>query len=259
MLVAVIALGPFGGAASSQVRTSPHATSASTPSASPRELRILFVGNSYTHFHRLPSLVRRLIVSADPRAVVHVGEVTHSGWDLWRHWRRGTARRRIGRGDLTHVVLQGHSLAALHDPDRLRTAVHHFADVASRVGARTVLYETWARQDGDRVYREGDAAGPADMLARIDQTYRALADETGAEIAPVGPTFMHLSAVLPSVDLFSRDGSHPSQTGSFVAAVTLAARISGIDPRAITYRPYEVSPRDFDAARRLVADAIRAQ
>ena len=36
----------------------------------------------------------------------------------------------------------------------------------------------------------------------------------------------------------------------------LATRIAGIDPRAITYRPYEVSPRDFDATRRMVAESL---
>src|SRR4051812_40037350 len=89
-------------------------------------LRVLFVGNSYTQFHALPLVVRRVVQSIDPDARIHVEAVTHPGWDLARHWTFGEARRRIEDGHFTHVVLQGHSLAAIRDPDALRSSVAQF-------------------------------------------------------------------------------------------------------------------------------------
>lgn len=219
----------------------------------PRVLRVLFIGNSYTHFHQLRHLVRRVIQSAEPGVVVHTAEVTHSGWDLWRHWRAGIARRRLWRaGFYTHVVLQGHSLAPLRDRDRERMtqAAERFAELATRRGASPILYETWARRSGHRVYREGEAASPEDMQARIDRTYEAIASRTGATIAPVGDTFRHMTTVFPEGDLYSHDGSHPSELGSYVAAAILATRIAGLDPATITYRPYELSRERFEAVRR---------
>lgn len=230
------------------------AQEASATSA-PRVIRILFIGNSYTHFHQLRHVVRRVIESAAPGTVVHTQEVTHSGWDLWRHWRSGIARRRLGHGRYTHVVLQGHSLAPLRERDRARMteAAARFSDAIAHAGARAVLYETWARRSGHRVYREGEAAGPEDMQARIDRTYAEIAARTGASISPVGPTFRRLATILPERDLYSSDGSHPSELGTFVAAATLATSIAGVDPTAITYRPWEVPPSAFETVRRSLA------
>ncbi len=222
----------------------------------PRVLRILFIGNSYTHFHQLRNVVRRVIQSAEPGVIVHTQEVTHSGWDLWRHWRSGIARRRLGSAHFTHVVLQGHSLAPLRDRDRLRMtdAAHRFSDLITRSGAEAVLYETWARRSGNRVYRRGETTSPSDMQDRIDRAYATIASETGATIAPVGDTFRRIASVLPEGDLYSHDGSHPSELGTFIAAATLATRIAGIAPHEITYRPYEVTREQFEAVRRTLAE-----
>jgi hypothetical protein len=221
----------------------------------PRVLRILFIGNSYTHFHQLRHVVRRVLQSAEPGVIVHTQEVTHSGWDLWRHWRSGIARRRLGRAHFTHVVLQGHSLAPLRDRDRarMRDAAHRFSDLITHAGAQAILYETWARRSGHRVYRHGEAAGPDDMQARIDRTYETIASDTGATIAPVGDTFRRIAAILPEADLYTQDGSHPSELGTFIAAATLAMRIGSIDARAISYRPYEVSRTQFETVRSALA------
>jgi hypothetical protein len=228
-----------------QVATHPH----------PRVLRILFIGNSYTHFHQLRQVVRRVIESAEPGVVVHTQEVTHSGWDLWRHWRSGIARRRLGRAHFTHVVLQGHSLAPLRDRDRARMsdAAHRFSDLITHAGAQAILYETWARRSGHHVYRQGEAVDPADMQARIDRTYETIASDTGATIAPVGDTFRRVASILPEADLYTRDGSHPSELGTFVAAATLAMRIAQVAPSAIAYRPYEISRAQFETVRSALA------
>ena len=72
-----------------------------------------------------------------------------------------------------------------------------------------------------------------------------IASSTGARIAPVGDTFRRLASVLPERDLYSTDGSHPSELGTFIAAATLATRIAHIAPGAITYHPREVTPSQF--------------
>src|SRR4051812_43793641 len=73
-----------------------------------RVTRVLFVGNSYTHFHMLSRLVERLGASAN--TPLHVDAITHSGYTLRRHWRDGLARERIARGGYHFVVIQDHSL-----------------------------------------------------------------------------------------------------------------------------------------------------
>lgn len=232
-------------------------TRAQAPSSPHRRvIRILFIGNSYTHFHQMHHVVRRVIMSADPSVIVHTQEVTHSGWDLWRHWRSGIARRQLGRAHFTHVVLQGHSLAPLRDRDRARMgeAAHRFTELITRAGAQPILYETWARRSGNRVYRRGETSSPDDMQSRIDSTYEAIASDTGAAIAHVGPTFRRLASILPEIELYSSDGSHPSELGTFVAAATLATRIAGIDPARITYRPYEVPVGEFELVRRTISE-----
>lgn len=265
VLVSVgLALAPCLGVVRSGAAQSRSSGAASRPAADPRTsstglgtYRVLFVGNSYTRFHAMPLMVRAALQSLPrhPHAVVEM--VARPGWTLSRHLERGTARQRIERGRFTHVVLQGHSLSALDDEGGLRAAARELDRVTRARGARTVLYETWARRDGAPEYaRAGSPGTPAQMQQQISATYGALAEELHAPLAPAGRAFMLARAALPEVELYREDGSHPSEEGSYLVACTLAGVVSGEDPRTLVYRPWRISRRLAATLRDLAARAI---
>ena len=219
-------------------------------------LRVLFVGNSYTQFHALPLVVRRVVQSIQPEGSIQVESVTHPGWDLGRHWTFGEARRRIEEGHFTHVVLQGHSLAAIRDPAALRASVGQFQTVIAESGAHTVLYETWARAEGSDVYEDGLAVGPTEMQEQIDRTYHEVARSIGGTVARVGPVFLHVESLMPGEQLYQPDHSHPTELGTYIAGCVIASALTSVDVREISYRPRRVTRGRARSLRQAVAEVL---
>jgi len=199
--------------------------------------RLLFIGNSYTRFNQMPFIVEHALESLPQPMNVQVAMIAHPGWTLHRHWDAPRTRQQIETGRFSHVVLQGHSLAALEHPDALRHAVHQFHDVIQHTGARTVLYETWARQPG----APDEAATPQEMRTRVATAYGSLAMELHALLAPAGAAFELANHALPALSLQRSDGSHPTPEGSYLAAITIASAVSGCDPRDIRFRPHRMT------------------
>jgi lysophospholipase L1-like esterase len=260
-LVVTLALVGGGAAATAQTRASGAASApvGSGRTATASRYRVLFVGNSYTRFHAMPLMVRAALRSLAHRPEVAVESVARPGWTLSRHLDRGLAVRRIEQGRYTHVVLQGHSLSAVREAGELRQAARALDALSRARGARTVLYETWARRaDAPEYQREGLPRTPEQMHAQIADTYGALSRELGAPIAPAGRAFLLAREALPEVELYRWDGSHPSEEGSYLAACTLAGVLSGEDPRGVRYQPPGISRRLAARLREVAAQAIAA-
>ena len=217
-------------------------------------LRILLVGNSYTRFNMLPVLLHRFAQTVTNGPPVTVESVAHGGFTLRRHWLKREAPMQIRRGHYTHVVLQDHSLRAIDRADEMKRYVERFTELISKTGAKTVLYETWARGVESPLYRKRPELGsPIDMLGRISETYDTLAEENGAGLAPVGNAFMLANMRAPSLPLYRSDGAHPTLQGSYLAACVLYRAITGIDPRQGTYTPHGLDEDEAQVLRRLAA------
>ena len=150
-LLALVAVVLGLSVAEAQVR--PAVRAVTSQGSETRSFRLLFVGNSYTRFHAMPLMVRAALRSLPHHPRVEVETVAHPDWTLERHLASGRPQRRIAAGHFTHVVLQDHSLSAIEDAARLRDAVRALHVASRDAGARTVLYETWARREGARTTR----------------------------------------------------------------------------------------------------------
>jgi hypothetical protein len=74
---------------------------------------------------------------------------------------------------------------------------------------------TWAEQ-----------SKPED-LTLMSATYRHLASECGALLAPVGELFREVQEQRPDIDLFWQDGAHASSYGDYLIAAVFAALMTG--------------------------------
>lgn len=228
--------------------------------------RVLFVGNSYTRFNNLARTVARISESVPGGVALRTAAVAHAGWDLSRHWYAEEARDEIRRGHYTHVVLQGHSMSAIADPDEFAGFARLFAEQASQAGARTVLYETWARRGGSFFYRRGrgheaELDSSADMQQRVSALYVDVARQLAADLAPAGRAFLLASAQLRGADqiLYRRDGSHPTQAGTYLAGLVIYATITHRDPRRVTYRPYPMTRAVGETLREIAWETVQTQ
>lgn len=216
-------------------------------------LNVLFIGNSYTRSNNLPYMVRRIAEMVPNTPSFRVTAVANPGWDLGRHWYVDETRTLIANGGFTHVVLQGHSLSALQSREEFEGYARLFDTAIDGIGARTVLYETWARRGGSSSYRRAHIAeSPIDMQARVTECYSALARALDADLAPAGRAFLMAQSRIPDAQLYRSDGAHPSQDGTYLAAAVLYATIAHDDPRRSSWFPYG-TPRHVAAELRDVA------
>ena len=175
-----------------------------TQPASPT--RILFIGNSLTYANDLPAMVCALARAAPRNAVCE--SVAKPDYSLEDHWNERDARRAITRGwDI--VVLQQGPSALPESRVLLVDYAKRFDAEIRKAGARTALYMVWPSRQ-----RRGDFAG-------VSQSYRAAAQAVGGLLLPAGDAWRSAWAIDARLALYSPDGLHPSNSGTYLAALVI--------------------------------------
>jgi hypothetical protein len=215
-------------------------------------LRVLFLGNSYTFVGDVPARVREIGLGLSPPVTIEIDSATEGGATLGTLYARPDVQEKLTGGHWSHVVIQEQSTETLRQPDDFRRSAGLIAARAHAGGAQPVLYETWARRDGDVVYKRPWSGGsPSAMQERIDALYLAEARETRSLLAPVGDARWRAmkDPTTAGIELFRPDGSHPTLAGAYLAACVLFRAITGRSPDGGGY-PAELGA---DVARRLQA------
>lgn len=191
---------------------------------------VLFVGNSYTASNDLPGLFA--VMGAAGGYDIEVKTVAEGGAWLRDHVASRDVTVALTGGDWDYVVLQEQSIVPASATERVQAmypAIRQLANTAADWETETVLFLTWARRDGfpDVGYNSYEP-----MQRVITKAYEEIAAEVGARVAPVGEAW----GVTPvSFDLYQADGSHPSISGTYLAAAVMYATVFGEDPRELDY------------------------
>lgn len=178
--------------------------------------RVLFVGNSYVYYNNLIQMIGLITDSMDHKIICRksvIGAAT-----LGEHWNglRGLrSKEAIQKGRYNIVVIQDNSMWPLQHKDSLLLYGQRFAQLIQQTGAKTYLYNTWARQKTPQTQDS------------INLAYAELAALTGATRVPIGACWAKARMEKPDVDLFHPDGSHPSPMGSFLIALGFIKTITG--------------------------------
>jgi len=223
-----------------------------------KEMKVLFIGNSYTFYHDMPEALfypmmqeagvslsveritkgsQRLINSANPEDVL--GE-------------KVDAALKSNSYDL--VVLQEQSVLPVSNPGAFYDGVRRLYEKIRENGAKAFLYSTWGRKAGSNVLVKNNLTCE-EMTERLAAAYTAIGAELGIPVAYVGKAFSYvIEEHGDKVELYIEDKSHPTYAGSFLAALTLTAAVSGKDPTTLQY----LGELDGETADILKAAARRA-
>lgn len=195
--------------------------------------KILFVGNSYTGGIR-KSVIE--LIKASPHAKTELTFINPGGKTLAFHLENKATTDKIKNGDYDFVVLQDQSQTPAVFPEQFKKAAVALDKIIDQSGAQTVFYETWGRRDGDK---QNPKLFPdfESMQAALTKSYRSAARTCQAKLAPVGSTWNDVLKKDPKLglELYQKDGSHPSQKGSYLAACVFYATFFKEDPRKLIF------------------------
>jgi hypothetical protein len=197
-------------------------------------LRVLFVGNSFTYYNEMPAMVHDL-AEGDPGArPIFSVEYTAPNWSLHEASDDGGLSDLITDVDWDVVVLQDASYYLADSESWWARETLPYASVLRRevasAGGETMFFMTWGYEHG--AYSEDSYDG---MQARLADGYRTLAGILSAEIAPVGIAWGEALRDRADLELWKRDGHHPSRLGSYLAACVFYRELTGRDPMNSSY------------------------
>ena len=177
---------------------------------------VLFVGNSLTYTNDLPGLVQGLATAAGFR--LHTASVAYAGYSLADHLEQHDALRAIAGGGWRLVVLQQGPSSLVESREMLRRDTVLFDQRIRAARARTALFSVWPESTRQSAF--GDVA----------VSYAAAAADVGGIYLPVTQAWLEAWKRDPSLPLYSEDGFHPSEQGSYLAALVIAGVLTGIPP-----------------------------
>ena len=206
-----------------------------------KQYSILFIGNSMTYYHDMPTAIFEKM-AASAGFDVTVRSVTAGGRFLWEHLSLDDEPARAAKAALAadkagvydFVVLQEGMPDLYTRTESFYGAVRTLAGRIRDLGAKPVLY---ARMGNKRGNPELD--DPACTYEHVYQTiveaHETISQELDIPVAwAVRAAYEMNEGPLP-FDLYDPDRSHPSYAGSYVAALCVFTALFGADPTMITY------------------------
>lgn len=220
----------------------------------PEAITGLFLGNSYTYYNNSMHLkLRKLAGSLDVanQKKYYYKMMGISGSSL-KHHALGAAgmiekfKHKKKKGPWGVVVLQGHSREPINPKwrDSFASAARTLDKTIRGSGSKTVFFMTWAYK-----------AKP-EMSEALEDAYTKIGNELNAYVVPVGMAFRLALYENPNMELYHRDGKHPSPLGSYLSAAVFYAALTGKSPEASTFTD-GLRPDQAAFARRIAWKAVK--
>jgi hypothetical protein len=205
------------------------------------QTQVLFIGNSYTGYNNLATMVENVAASAGYS--FSNSSLTPGGATLYQHSQNTSTYNQMGSKSWDYVVIQAQSQEPSFPNNQVATQTLPYADqlvdsIRSIVPcAQPTFFRTWGRENGDQwncpyfpplCTYEG-------MDSLLHLRYRMMADSNDAYLSPVGSVWKYIRDTDSTIALYTSDGSHPSLAGSYVAACTFFTIFTRSNPLNITF------------------------
>lgn len=179
-------------------------------------MRILMLGNSYTSANHLPLMLAEMTgaeVVAHTRGGARLAEQINPATKLGNK-----TLKALHDEKWDYVIVQEMSNGPITSKEKFMTNLSKLCGLIRENGAIPVLFATWAyEKNGKQLKKFGMEY--EDMICSMKETFREAAKRTSCLLADVTTAFEQQAE---TVKLYAPDGSHPSETGSKLAARTIA-------------------------------------
>ena len=223
--------------------TTATATPAVQPMKAANDLRsFLWVGNSFFYYNNsMHGHVSQMARAMSPPVALRGVSLTISGsgadWHDMQNYLRPDAIGRysfVGDNEIRFnppgrqfdaVIMMDCSQCPVHPELKSIFATHmkKHSDTAKANGVRPIMFMSWAYKD------------KPEMTQQLADAYVGAAKANGAMVIPAGLAFARAIAKRPSLELYVPDKRHPSLAGTYLAAATMIATVTGQSPVSSTY------------------------
>jgi len=186
---------------------------------------VLFIGNSLTYVHNLPATVAAIAqLAGDTFRVAMEAGPNLALIDHLKGASNAVQTMRLGGWDYV-VLSQGPTPRGICR-DSLVLWTKMFEPLIRGVGAKPALYMTWP------------AVNQHSWFDDVRISFQQAAAAVNGVFLPAGEAWRSAWAEDPNLQLYGGDGFHPSEIGTFLAALEIYERISGRDVRTLPPRAF---------------------
>jgi len=182
------------------------------------ETRVLFIGNSFTHFN---IGIDQVLHGLAPNTTVE--RAAPGGYTLRQHLADADTMGKVRQGNWTYVVIQEQSQKPVIAYGEYVSSVRKLVAEVRAVGATPLLLMTWARPDDPRI-----------ATTSMNAAVRSAGKEVKAAVIPAGLAFGASLAAHNGIVLNQHDG-HPTPEGTYLAGCVVYAEIFGKSPEGNTF------------------------
>jgi len=224
LLLAVVACSGGGGGGGS----APFGPTGQLPASA--DITLFFMGNSHTDFHNVPGMVADFVRAARPGKSVSAEQAPGYLFLEDRLTDAGTQSRLTGQR-WSAVILQAQKYSSSGQFTYSTSEAEELVRISRRQGALPVMFPEWPRKD-------------IAETQRIYDLHVSIARNTPACVAPIGQAWDLAAIRHPQLDLHDADGNHSRPAGAMLAAMVIAATLTGNSPLTFPV----LSQRSVDAA-----------
>ena len=205
--------------------------------AKDQNYRVLFIGNSYTYYNDLWNLFTQAGETLGYTIVAD--HVTQGGYYLDQYLNTKDEfaiqlMKCFADNTYSAVFIQEQSTNAIQNYERFEDGVKGLDEKIRANGAKTILYQTWGRQENSPTLIAlgwTNKGMTEDLIAAYDKAAAVI----GAPVSPVGAAFYDVYTTHEEIELYDPDTSHPSLAGSYLSAMCHLATFTGADVRKVTF------------------------
>ncbi len=185
-----------------------------------KQTNILFIGNSYTYRNEMPDIFEHIAISMGRKVFVSSSTKGKATFKIQAN--RRDVYDAIASKKWDYVVVQGSSREMLATSEELENetlpALEKIMKAIriNRMRTKILFYMTWGYKNGYKPDEETDSYEK--MSIKVRDGYLDLKKKYRFGVVPVGMAWRDSRRKRPDVNLYVKDGAHPSFKGSYLAA-----------------------------------------
>ena len=209
--------------------------------------RILFIGNSFTFYWNLPSLVEKMSIERGLN-----WDITHftvPSATLKILWNNPDLKSILESETFDHVIIQEHSTNILTNANG--NSEFYFGQITSLIPDSTQIhfFSTWMYPSMEQ-YNINNEEYP------IEETIKQIIEGTTTKIIPIGRAFKLFQSKYPQFNLLMEDDKHPNPNGSYLASCVIFSHLSAESSLNLSKRYKGIDNKGINIYYSIVEDEV---